>query len=324
MNIPYKKLTQEQKDLIVTDYTEGKEVVEIQSNHKISNYTLGRIRKEYSISSRRITYSEEVINNAIIDFQNGFNYKKITEKYGISDTTFYRYLKKRGLNVYTNKGRKNNFNQQYFEKIDTIDKAYFLGFIYGDGSINKSNKEDKSPVRLRINISNKDVEILENFCFFIEYNPEKITHRKPVGSYSTNKMSSLSIKSKKLCDDLIEKDFRLLVEDSNGLIFDYIPENLWSHFIRGLNDADGSTSERLFSFTNQIALIEKIQEIFKIKLGIEHSKTYKYKDRGHKTTRDLRYKRIDSLDIFKYLYEDSTPKTRLNRKYQTLIDYNVL
>ena len=37
--------------------------------------------------------------------------------------------------------RKKNYNEDYFEQIDTEDKAYFLGFIYADGSVIYDNEK---------------------------------------------------------------------------------------------------------------------------------------------------------------------------------------
>ena len=49
--------------------------------------------------------------------------------------------------------RTYTLDEKYFDKIDSQNKAYILGFIYADGSINKGC--------LNITLSNKDVEILE-------------------------------------------------------------------------------------------------------------------------------------------------------------------
>ena len=53
--------------------------------------------------------------------------------------------------------KRKEYNHSYFEKIDTEDKAYFLGFIYADGSI-VTNKRNS----LYIKIHSKDQHILED------------------------------------------------------------------------------------------------------------------------------------------------------------------
>jgi len=50
-----------------------------------------------------------------------------------------------------------HFNEKFFNKIDTEEKAYWLGFIMADGytRLNKKN----NPAQTSIEISKKDIEI---------------------------------------------------------------------------------------------------------------------------------------------------------------------
>ena len=57
---------------------------------------------------------------------------------------------------------KYSFNENYFEKIDSFDKAYWLGFIAADGYITKSTNGQNV---LGINLGEK--EPLEKFKFCI-------------------------------------------------------------------------------------------------------------------------------------------------------------
>ena len=53
--------------------------------------------------------------------------------------------------------RKHDFDQKFFEKIDTEEKAYILGFIYADGC----NSLHPTTGCLSIAQMEKDVDILE-------------------------------------------------------------------------------------------------------------------------------------------------------------------
>ncbi|MBC8427393.1 MAG: hypothetical protein H8D97_00730 [Proteobacteria bacterium] len=52
-------------------------------------------------------------------------------------------------------------NEEYFNNIDTKEKAYWLGFIYADGSVSQENSKDK---RLEIGLSSKDEKHLQKFA----------------------------------------------------------------------------------------------------------------------------------------------------------------
>ena len=65
--------------------------------------------------------------------------------------------------------RKYYFNEKFFDEINTIEKAYWLGFICADGSILNHSKVTKS-LQMRINIHEKDDYLLEEFKKDIEGN----------------------------------------------------------------------------------------------------------------------------------------------------------
>ena len=58
-----------------------------------------------------------------------------------------------------------------FEKIDTEDKAYWLGFLYADGSV--GSKENK----IELGLAEQDLHHIEKFRDFIGIN-NKISYRE--------------------------------------------------------------------------------------------------------------------------------------------------
>lgn len=82
-----------------------------------------------------------------------------------------------------------DFNENYFEKIDTEDKAYFLGFIMADGCILKNRNT------LKIIIHKKDKHILEDFSKCIDFKGSIYT------PLTRNHMCSISMSNIKLKND---------------------------------------------------------------------------------------------------------------------------
>jgi hypothetical protein len=126
--------------------------------------------------------------------------------------------------------RKFTFQYDYFEKIDSEEKAYWLGFILADGCIFSSSENNK---KLRICISKKDEQILKNFCNSIHLSKEAITEVPTVNAVA------VKLTSTKLYYDLTANGVR-----ENKTKFGHgIPifsQDLTNHFIRGYFDGDGS------------------------------------------------------------------------------------
>ena len=79
----------------------------------------------------------EIYNNYYLK---GISTCKLAEMFGHTHKYYLYAFNKYNLPVRSNKinSRKYNLNQNYFENIDSHEKAYWLGFIYVDGYIRKN------------------------------------------------------------------------------------------------------------------------------------------------------------------------------------------
>ena len=183
--------------------------------------------------------------------------------------------------------RKYNFNENYFDNIDTDTKAYFLGFIMADGCIIKTRPTSKLPNRLVINISSKDRIILEELkkelqttCDIIDYYPNGHT-------YANNQMSKLVINSQHLCTSLVKLN---VTERKTG--HEAIPkinEKYIPSFIRGFFDGDGTGTMGNIGFYSSKCMIQDLKKIF-VSWGMTGALTIK---------KDKRHENIYTLHIFK-------------------------
>ena len=124
--------------------------------------------------------------------------------------------------------RVNNFNDDYFETIDTEDKAYFLGLLFADGNVYTAR------YRVQITLANEDAYILKAFADCIGYTGKMYIDRE--------KYSKLILPSKKMCADLT----RLGCTPNKSLTLQFpteVPDELMHHFIRGYFDGDGHISK---------------------------------------------------------------------------------
>ena len=89
--------------------------------------------------------------------------------------------------------KRKKFNEDYFEVIDTPEKAYFLGFIFADGCLIDNPKEYR--YKLNIKIHNKDEDILERFISLLDSEVKIWRSRK-------RDISEVGFSSKKMIHDL--------------------------------------------------------------------------------------------------------------------------
>lgn len=132
--------------------------------------------------------------------------------------------------------RKYTVDHNFFNTIDTEEKAYILGFLYADGC----NTYDKSKCKYIISIAQleQDIDILNKILFSLHSNYKLY---KIVQSENNKIKYKVEIASKRMSLDLIKvgcsprKTFTITFPDENL----YFKKNLYPHFIRGYFDGDG-------------------------------------------------------------------------------------
>lgn len=134
-----------------------------------------------------------------------------------------------------NSNRKNRYvlNEDYFEKIDSPNKAYILGFIYADGYVGDSKHNN-------LVISVKDFSILSFIKSELNYTG-MIKETQKGGFEGSTPGYAIRISSAKLTSDL--RKLGLFPNKSTALMcLPSIPDEYLSHFIRGYFDGDGWVS----------------------------------------------------------------------------------
>lgn len=212
---------------------------------------------------------------------------------GVNVTTLRRKFITNNIKIYS---RKYNLNENYFENIDTKDKAYFLGLLYADGCNTRTG--------LSINLNIKDGYIIEKFKKYINTNiPIKIiTFKKENHSPQSN----LQITSKKMSLDLI----KLGCVPAKSLILKFpteeqIPKHLIHHFIRGYFDGDGSIylipKKRLvFNIVGSFDVITGIKTILEKECNLTNVKI-----RTNENVKFIAYGSNPQIEnIYNWLYKD--------------------
>jgi intein-encoded DNA endonuclease-like protein len=196
-------------------------------------------------------------------------------------------------NTYILQKRKPTYNQDFFETIDTEEKAYWLGFIAADGSISNNKR-----YRIRLKLSNKDINHLKKFGNSINF--ENLIRVTKLSKYNTQ-ACIISLCSKKMFNDLLDKGIMprksLILKPPKN-----IPRDLLRHWIRGYFDGDGCIhfqNERLtFNIVGTIEVLKFIllNSSLDLKISIAgNSKAFLLRGSGTKANLFLHYIYDNSL-----------------------------
>lgn len=243
---------------------------------------------------------------------------KIASEMNCSLCGIYDALKRWGIKTrnLSESHKVYSLNENYFEKIDNEEKAYWLGFIYADGYITGS--------KLGISLAKCDIDHLEKFLKCIESDC-KIKTYKSKSIYGECEYCRVLLNSNKLVNDLKNKG----VINNKSLKLTFPKENiidisLYRHFIRGYFDGDGSLvlskNSINFKFCGTKEFLEGLLDIFN---KVIYDYTYKKKlFKRHIDNKNNYYisygGRIKTFKIMDYMYNNCT--IYLNRKYNKYID----
>lgn len=130
-----------------------------------------------------------------------------------------------------------SLNENFFEVIDTEEKAYWLGFLLADGSIRKDGNS------INIGLSIRDYDHLHRFKRSLNLNAEikeYKSHVKALDKYYPS--CRLSFTSEKIKNDLAKCN---VLPQKSGCekAFKDLPPELFRHYLRGFFDGDGSICE---------------------------------------------------------------------------------
>lgn len=165
--------------------------------------------------------------------------QKIADEFGYCHTTIRywkeKYCIKTPSSVRYSGVTKYTVNENYFDTIDTEEKAYWLGFIVADGSIIEEASNTK---RLSVTLAGRDIHHLEALKVALGSNQPIETYTSSIEGYSSYEMAKLRINNTTLCDSLIAKGV-LPKKSTREHYPEGIPEELRRHYWRGFIDGDG-------------------------------------------------------------------------------------
>lgn len=262
--------------------------------------------------------SEEKINMAIEMYQNGMSLAQISKNMQIDAySTLSKKLKECGIEIINKQNNQYSANYNFFEDINTEEKAYWLGFLYADGYVAQHLRKDgKLKSRLEIGLHKKDLDQLEKFKISLKSN-----HKIYLSQLHKNRVT-LEIYNKKMCSDLIKNGCVQLKSKIIRFPF-FLDQSLWGHFLRGYSDGDGCVFVNK-SGSGYMNICSGSELFIKDIAGIYEKMGLPIKITKGKRVWILRFSNKKTINFqYKYLYGKAT--ICMNRKFtkaQKLLEYS--
>lgn len=188
----YYKVTNETIKLIISDYQNGESTYDLAQKYQVSAQSISNYLQRNGVLPRHrenilITKNKDEI---IRLYLSGISAPKIGKIFNIGSTTIFYNLKNWKVKIRKDKTiihSKYKINQDFFKIIDKEEKAYFLGWLWSDGSVNKEN--------VSLSIQEKDKEILEILNKLI-YSDRKLTFVPKIKEKGSNRQDQYKINTK--------------------------------------------------------------------------------------------------------------------------------
>lgn len=226
--------------------------------------------------------------------------------------------------------KKSPYNCEYdfFKRIDTEEKAYWLGFICADGYVSINEKTNSGYVCIELQAS--DVDHLRKFNKSIGGNYEITFRDRPCllhGSEKLHTSCGIRIGSIDMANDM--RNFGVCKDKTYTLQLPTIQNDLMKHFIRGFFDGDGCIyyhkSKGVVKHTRcnfdsvSYDFLEQLRE-FLYSQGINsYFSVLREADEQYATSYRLQIAGVEYTEKFlHYIYDDAT--IYLDRKYQRYLN----
>lgn len=259
------KLTEEQKQAILELKKQGLNCVEIGKQIGRTNKTVSAFLTRNGISSEakiENKLSEKVLNDICEAYKNGdaaATIKKRFELDNISERAILKYCNEQGIETRPTGKFANIKNEDFFEIIDTEEKAYILGLLITDGYVVYPNRDTPHNPHWGITLKTEDKYMLEKIKELVGCNT-KIVDRKRSrfgGKTPITYESQLIVCSVKMVSDLSK--YSVTQRKTYTAEIPHIRQELMPHLIRGIFDGDGCISSNRISFAGNIQVLSELQ-----------------------------------------------------------------
>ena len=246
--------------------------------------------------------------------------KDISKQVGLSQPTISKFIRNGCIPF---KNSIYDLDDSFFEKIDSPEKAYFLGWIASDGCLSKGS------VTFCLNEKDEDVLFLLRSL---------IKSDKPIQKYKkagyTSLYSHFSIRNKKIFNDLLQHGVHPQKTKTVFIPSQVINSSLFKYYLRGFFEGDGCIYEcpngqlEVSIVGQSFVMFEQIRDLIHKNTGITCQlkiKKYKLKNKEESQCMILKFSgKRQCLSFLQWLYSENehlSLKRKINLFKKSLENY---
>ena len=310
-----KILNFEEEQYVIEAYRNFIPVPEISEQVGVNKKNVYKTLKKYNVElhgeKKKIQDEDRVI--IAQRYANGETIEKLADEYKVGLNTIIKCLRENNVSTRSKSEaiRRYHVNENYFDVIDTPEKAYLIGLYWSDGC----NKRDRNSVSITFQESDK--QLLEDIKKLLDadYSLHYINN-----SDKPNKQSAytLDINNKHMSERL--EELGMVANKSLVLKFPtWLDKSLYKSMILGIIDGDGHIAKYPYKYLVSLVGTEDIcthiQDYILHELGV-NSTIYNVSTNN---TKALHIVGKQNCKIFlDWLYEGST--IRMQRKYEIYLN----
>ncbi|MCZ2224810.1 MAG: hypothetical protein LC122_14405 [Chitinophagales bacterium] len=205
---------------------------------------------------------------------------------------------------------------KYFNEY-TPHTCYVLGVILGDGCVHNNSSTNK----YYLNVTAEDKDIIDSVNIYFNNSHETQFNKR-------NNAYMINIWSKKLVE-LLHTKYGLKGEKAHNLPWLELPKDMYKYFISGLHATDGSIyvlkRSNIIQWNYTTVCYDFISKLkSKLEELVPTLSTRPIKTRTHKSgakSYSVTYSGKDTIKICNWMYENTLPILRCERKYQKYLEW---
>ena len=310
MGKKFNEWTNQEKELMVNLHNQGLLNRELAARFNTSTTMISRILRSLHVPSRHPWLSDKRKMEIVDCYKNHQSLHVVSKMMHCSNQTISDLLKEFNVKQISQaeQHRIYEIDEDYFNIIDTPNKAYVLGILFADGNVSKKGNY------ITISLQERDKDVLDALnkeyggnrkLSFLEYSKK---------NKNWQNQYCLTVASKKMHDDIIRQG--AMPQKSLNLRFPkYVPDELIRHFVRGYFDGDGNLAKKedRCSLISTVDFCEQLADIVSNVLNIHATIMYCH-GREDKTTRTFQIAGKCQVKAFlDWIYEDAD--IYMERKY---------